>query len=111
MVRRRIHSKGKQIQIPLHGIPICSGNKVAPEDSLAEEYPELLKEWDFLDNYVLCDPHKISKASPTVVWWNCQNDLNHKYPMAVRDRVAFLVRSKKPCPFCKELRRKKNHFI
>lgn len=93
------------------GCPYCSGNKVALENSLAQKYPELMKEWDFVNNYAICDPNEISEKSILLVWWNCQNDSSHKYPMQVCDRVTYLHRSKTACPYCKGRRRKKNHYV
>ena len=93
------------------GCPYCSGNSVLPEDSIALKYPDLMKEWDVINNYAICDPKTIGENSNYEVWWNCLNDSNHNYHMPVYIRVSLYKRNKIPCPFCKGRRRKKNHFI
>lgn len=93
------------------GCPICSGARVLPEDSFAIHFPHLMAEWDFVNNYVICNPDAISVKNHNQVWWQCSNDLNHKYLLSPYDRIMFETRNREPCPYCKGKRRKKHHII
>ena len=93
------------------GCPYCNGNKTALEDSFAHLYPELLPEWNYVCNYAICNPIEIKPESKKSVFWICTKDYTHTFPMSIEDRVTYYNRHKEACPFCKGLRRKKNHFI
>lgn len=92
--------------------PYCSGKKVLEGfNSFKCRQPELVKEWDCLNNILLADPDKIKDTSQINVWWICKNNSNHRYKLSVRKRVLFEKRLKEPCSICKGLRRKREHFI
>ncbi|HEL2473868.1 TPA: zinc-ribbon domain-containing protein [Streptococcus suis] len=74
-------------------------------------YPELLKEWDYLNNMLIVDPNILKVSSSKKVWWICQKNKEHRYNMKVSTRVQFYIRAKEPCIICKGLRRKREHFI
>ncbi|HEL1611596.1 zinc-ribbon domain-containing protein [Streptococcus suis] len=74
-------------------------------------YPELLKEWDYLNNMLIVDPNILKVSSGKKVWWICQKNKEHRYNMKVSTRVQFHIRAKEPCIICKGLRRKREHFI
>ena len=93
------------------GCPYCSEHRVPPEESISQKYPDLLQEWDFVNNYAICDPIMVGENSQHPVWWHCKNDPSHKYLMSPKNRILFSKRSREPCPLCKGRRRKKNHFI
>ena len=92
--------------------PYCSDRSVLPGfNSFAVVHPDLMKEWDLVNNYLLADPDQIGERSNTVVWWHCRNNDTHMYPMSVASRVMFKKRHREPCLYCKGRRRKKRHFV
>lgn len=92
--------------------PYCTNRKVLPGfNSFAVMHKELMKEWDFLNNYLLADADKIGDRCETVVWWRCKNNSTHQYLMSPVRRLMFEKRHRESCPYCKGLRRKKRHFI
>ena len=92
--------------------PYCNDRRVLPGfNSFAVRHEDLLKEWDFINNYLLADPDQISESFATPVWWKCLNDSSHKYHMSPADRLMFQKRHREPCAYCKGLRRKKRHFV
>jgi len=91
--------------------PYCADKKVLPGfNSLAAKHPELLKEWNYVHNYVIdINPDAISDKTESVAWWICEH--GHKYKMRVCRRVMFEKRHKVACPICKGRRREVQHFI
>ena len=75
-----------------------------------KKHPELMKEWDWVNNYCIADPDNILDNNITAVWWTCSNNKNHRYPMSVKRRLEYAKRNKEPCPYCKGYRRKKRSF-
>jgi len=61
--------------------------------SLAEHYPELVKEWHPTKNRDLT-PHKVTRGSNLKVWWQC--DQGHEWKATISNRTGR--RSK--CPIC-----------
>ena len=59
--------------------------------SLAEEYPEILKIWDYQKNTK--HPEKVGSNTSTKFWFICAN--GHSYYRSVKIAV------KSPCPDCK----------
>lgn len=74
--------------------PYCMGKTVLPGfNSFAAKHPNLLKEWDYIHNYVIdIDPDAISDKNMSTVWWNCEHD--HKFTMRVNRRILFEKRKK-----------------
>ncbi len=92
--------------------PYCADERVLPGfNSFAVKHPELMGEWNHLNNYALCDPDTIGETCDTVVWWVCSKNHSHSYTMSPRDRLMYQKRLKVACPFCKGRRRKKRHVI
>ena len=94
--------------------PLCYTTKVratAGINSFAALHKELLREWDYVNNYLLADPDTILSSSQVNVWWHCRNDPSHEYPMQVGSRVMFDKRHRESCPYCKGRRIKKRHFV
>ena len=91
----------------------CEDNAVLPGyNSFAAKHPDLLKEWDYINNYVLADPDQIGEGSNERVWWKCMKNPNHdEYVMTVATRVLFKLRDRNPCPVCKGRRRKRQLFV
>ncbi len=63
------------------------------EDSIANLFPELLKEWDYSKNGNL-DPKMINSGSNLKVWWICKN--NHSY----KSMICSRTRKGTGCRFC-----------
>jgi DNA-directed RNA polymerase subunit RPC12/RpoP len=92
--------------------PYCIDKILEPQiNSFAKRQPELLKEWDYLNNYLLAQPKQEFEHSMKKVWWICQNNPSHKYIMSLRKRVSYQKRSFEPCLYCNGRRRKKSHFF
>lgn len=60
--------------------------------SFAEEYPELLKEWDFDKNDI--NPNNITSNSHKIIHWKCK--YNHIWSTKLTNRIS----GKSGCPFC-----------
>jgi very-short-patch-repair endonuclease/DNA-directed RNA polymerase subunit RPC12/RpoP len=69
-------------------------NKPKPGQSLAEKYPKLLEEWDYLLNTGI-DPAKIPSQTHHDVWWKCRNNKHESYSDSPHDRTIS-----KDCPIC-----------
>jgi very-short-patch-repair endonuclease/ribosomal protein S17E len=71
--------------------------------SLEDEYPELIKEWDFDNNVEL--PSAYSSGSNEKVGWKC--DFGHNWKATIYNRTANLS----GCPYCKSSTSKLEVFI
>lgn len=67
--------------------------KAKKEGSLADQFPELVKEWHPTKNLLL-SPHSVYPFSHRKVWWQCKN--GHEWETTLHLRCAF----KKNCPYC-----------
>lgn len=72
-------------------------------------YPDLMKEWDYTNNYLLCNPDYILDNHKQKVWWIC-SDCGHRYLMTPKRRVLLWRRKMKACPYEKGFRRKKHYY-
>ena len=70
-----------------------------------------MNEWDYLNNILLADPTEINEKYQQTVWWICQENLNHRYKIQVKERMAYKKRKKRACSICKGHRRKQEHFV
>ncbi len=75
------------------GCPVCSNRKVAPENSIGSQFPELTREWHPTKNGKLT-PFDVSRGSDRKVYWLCR--LGHYWPATVSHRVSGTN-----CPRCK----------
>ena len=93
--------------------PYCNDRRALPGfNSLAARHPYLLKEWSYLNNYLIADPDQIlPNNTSTLVWWCCPKNQTHIYSMTPAKRLMFQKRKQEPCLYCKGLRRKKRHFV
>ena len=66
---------------------------VLKSKSIAENYPEAVKEWSVSDNKGLT-PDMISATSNDKYWWIC--DLGHPYKMSPYSKLKMQLR----CPYC-----------
>lgn len=81
------------------GCPYCSGKY--PEKGIndfATTNPELLEEWDYKKNELICSPDDISAGSHKAVYWKCKN--GHSWHSEIRARVKGAN-----CPYCTGKRR------
>ncbi len=69
-----------------HGCPYCSGNKLAPENSVAAVSPELVEEWDYEKNAPV-RPNQVSRGSNVKYWWRCKADPTHLWDAAPHSRT------------------------
>jgi hypothetical protein len=79
---------------------IHHNNKICPKcgykfdkncKSFAEEYPEVLKEWDYQKNTI--NPHYTVGKTHKEAWWICNQ--NHSYKMHIIHRIKG-----HGCPYC-----------
>ncbi len=70
-----------------------------------------LFEWDYLNNLLIASQTEITELSNMSVWWICQENLNHRYKIQVKERMAYKKRNKRSCSICKGHRRKQEHFV
>lgn len=92
--------------------PYCSDKKVLVGfNSFKARNPDLMESWDFINNYLLCNPDEIGNNYNQNVWWYCKNNKNHKYKCSPKKILLYRKRNIEPCTYCKGLRRKKRHFI
>lgn len=70
---------------------------VKKKGSLADNYPELLAEWDYSKNKIL--PEDYPCGSDQKVWWICPN-CGHSYEMSVYCRTGM----KQNCPECGKIK-------
>ena len=93
--------------------PYCSGKKVLPGfNSFKIRHPDLIEEWDWINNYLLADPDEIRENYSQNVWWTCDKGSKiHKYLMTPKRRVYLQMRHMSACPICKGRRRKMRHYI
>ncbi len=66
--------------------------------SLSAERPELLEEWDYEKNAIICSPDSISVGSHIIVYWKCK--IGHSWRAEIRRRAEG-----SNCPFCSNKRR------
>ena len=84
-----------------HGCPICARKKASENGvkskrqkngSLADKFPELMREWDFQRNTE--SPFEISYGTSKKAWWLCSN--GHSFSMSVVSRTS----RNSQCPIC-----------
>ena len=77
--------------------PYCAGKRaIQGENDLATVFPDLIKEWDFVNNTI--DPSKILPYSHKTVWWVCCSE-GHHFPMKIANRS-----NGEGCPICSKNR-------
>ena len=69
-----------------------------PKRIFAFERPDLLKEWDYKKNDLICSPDEIGYKSNKKVWWICPK--GHSYDQTVDKRVS----RNSTCPICSNKR-------
>ena len=77
------------------GCNICLGRSFEKGNSFFENYPDLIKEWDFQKNEI--DPRKIPPRSNKRVYWVCAK--NHSWERMIHHRT----KNDQGCPICNHL--------
>lgn len=75
------------------GCPYCSNHRVGYGNSLGDQKPELLLEWDFDLNTI--DPFEITPGSKKLAFWKCK--LGHSWQIRVGNRTS---KKGSGCPYC-----------
>jgi hypothetical protein len=75
--------------------PVCMNRKITESNNLAILYPDLEKEWDYVQNKGI-DPYEISGGSKIKVWWICKRDIEHIWYASIHDRTS----KESGCPYC-----------
>lgn len=94
--------------------PICKEQEILKElyryHSLKVLHNNLLNEWDYINNYLLCSPDSILESHIEKIWWICI-ECGYKYQFSPKAKVYYEKRHMKSCPHCKGIRQKKRHFF
>lgn len=80
------------------GCPTCGGKVVTKQNSLKDNFPKLLSEWDYKKNDI--KPSEIGYGSNKDVWWVCSE--NHSYSMSPKIRTRKGMEQN--CPYCSNRR-------
>ena len=88
--------------------PYCNNRKVLPGyNSLLVQYPELMPEWDTINNlFIGVDADQISPRNIQPIWWIC-NSCGYHYRMATSRRIMYETRHQIACSKCKGRRQKR----
>ena len=74
--------------------PYCSNQKCCKDNSFADKFPSLLKEWNFTKNKI--SPFEVVYGSRKKVWWKCDKGTDHEWLCSVYDRTQLETK----CPCC-----------
>ena len=77
-----------------------------PQNSLANLYPDIAKEWHKNKNQPLT-PEQFSPFSQQKVWWQCLQVRKHTWDMRISDRT----KKRYGCPFCSNKRVSPNNSL
>jgi len=88
------------------GCPICSGNLIIKENSLAAINPLLAKQWHKTKNGSL-KPSSVAPSSNKHIWWQCSTSRDHVW-QATPDRRNG---RNDGCPFCSNKRVSKTNSL
>ena len=88
--------------------PYCNNRKVLPGyNSLLVKYPELMTEWDTINNLLIgVDADQILPQNIQPIWWIC-NSCGYHYRMATSRRIMYETRHQIACSKCKGRRQKR----
>lgn len=91
--------------------PYCRNKRLLKGyNSFADRHDDLINEWDYMSNYLLCSPDEILDTYQKNVWWKCQI-CGRKYELSPKKKVLYQKRHMKSCTFCRGNRRKLKHYI
>ena len=77
------------------GCPYCAGQKPTADRNLATQYPNLVKEWDWIKNNHW-RPEDFTPRSSEKLWWKCEKGHSWQATISNRTRPDF----KGGCPCC-----------
>jgi len=90
--------------------PYCNkGRFLKGYNSFANKYPDMLDEWDYISNYLICSPYDIADYSQEKVWWKCSR-CGKRYELSPKAKIMFSKRQMESCIYCKGNRRKLKHY-
>ncbi len=78
------------------GCPFCSHTRVSVTNSLANLFPDLVKEWHPNLNGKLT-PNEIMPGTRVPIWWKCDKGPDHEWKT---DGAWGRANRKYGCPFC-----------
>lgn len=91
--------------------PYCNNRKALPGfNSIKVKQKDLIREWDYQNNYLIVDPDHVLPNSTEDIWWKC-SECGTKYKMSPQKRLYYQKRKMKSCTFCKGRRRKKYYHF
>ena len=91
--------------------PYCNYKKpLSGYNTIEITNKELLDEWDYLNNYLICRPNVLLASDNKKVWWKCKT-CGYSYQLSIKEKLMYQKRKKKSCPMCKGLRRTKFYFF
>ena len=71
--------------------PYCHDRKPLPGfNTFKVRHPDLMKEWMWLNNYVLADPDNILDSFSTPLWWDCPKGSNTNLQLK-QDKIQDLA--------------------
>lgn len=72
----------------------------------------MLNEWDYINNYLIdLIPENVYINSDKKAWFKCSK-CGKSYLISIDTKLSyFALRDKEACPHCKNLIKKKAHFI
>jgi hypothetical protein len=76
------------------GCPYCSGKKAGSDNSLANRYPEIARQWNYELNKGTT-PNNITYGSSKRFWWTCDKDKKHIWRTSPYERKRG-----SGCPYC-----------
>lgn len=79
------------------GCPYCKSRWTSQEMSLADQFPDIAREWHPSKNAGL-NPSDVTPGSSKRVWWRCARDPEHEWDSVVHSRTK--LRSPNRCPYC-----------
>lgn len=78
------------------GCPQCARSVVTPEQSLANKFPNIARQWHPIKNKGL-KPSDVSYGSAKRVWWQCIKNPSHVWDSTICSRTQ---KNRDKCPFC-----------
>lgn len=91
----RAETAGKARQSGAPICPYCSGESVSATYNLAEKYPEIAVEWDYVLNNGQ-KPEDFLPHSNQKAWWKCAYNPSHKWSATISNRTSL----GRGCPQC-----------
>ena len=91
--RAKTADQARKSGVPI--CPYCSGERISATYNLAEKYPEIAAEWDYVLNRDQ-KPEDFSPQGNQKVWWQCTYNPAHKWQAKISNRTTL----GRGCPQC-----------